>query len=112
MTSMLRLSHSEHFAVCTLTTVKALGDEEHAVRGLVPGVLGTEVMRRCLGVEGRGVLRWTSLAVLVLVLALGVLGVIESLGPGVRVGVSAGAGVGVVERAIVRVVLRVPVMVR
>ena len=112
MTSMLRLSHSEHFAVCTLTTVKALGDEEHAVSGLVPGVLGTELMRRCPGVEGRGVLRWTNLAVLAQFLALGVLGMIGSLGPGVRVRVGVGVGVGVVERAMVRVMLRVEVMVR
>lgn len=102
MTSMLRLSHSEHFAVCTLTTVKALGDEEHAVSGLVPGVLGTEAIWRCPGVEGSGVLRWTNLVVLALVLAPGVPGVVVLLGPGVRVGV----GVGVVGRAMVGVLLK------
>jgi hypothetical protein len=36
--SMLRLSHSEHLAVCTLTALKASADAEHAVTdGLEPG---------------------------------------------------------------------------
>lgn len=102
MISRLRLSHSEHLAVCTVTLVKDVGDEEQ-ISAMLLGVRGIEDVRRWPpGVEGTGVLRWTRIAgapsmwmpgvrgekpLLVAILVPGVLGGMRSLGIEAVVGV-------------------------
>lgn len=91
MVPLLRKSHSEHFAVCTLTTMKSVPLAEQFCT--LWGVCGYEVLRRCLcGVLGAGALRCTRISALLLTVAAAA---------GVRGGaVSPVAGVGVVGRGI------------
>lgn len=82
--------------MCTRTSVKAEGEEEQIVSGLVWGVRGCETMRRWLGVKGVGVDRVVGMVVCGL--PLGVLGVAEAESRGA-------VGGGVVARGIVGISL-------